>query len=194
MDAIVLEDSKGRKMSDEEFERFCQDNPNLRIERNSNLETTISPLKPPISGVYGAEVIRQLSDWNLAARKGVVFGLAGFTLIDQSILLADVSWMSNEKWQTVSEEDRDRFSRVCPQFVIQIRSPGESVKKLKSKMELWIKNGAELAWLIDPFNKNYSIYRPSPKNAARELSEGRVIIIGTGPVEGFQLDLTTLGF
>jgi Uma2 family endonuclease len=83
---------------------------------------------------------------------------------------------------------------VCPEFVIETRAESESLKKLKSKVERWIKNGAELAWLIDPFNKNYSIYRPAPKKAARELSEGGTSIRGEGPVEGFVLDLTRIGF
>ena len=49
----------------------------------------------------------------------------------------------------------------------------------------WIENGAKLGWLIDPYAKNVHVYeRDAP---ARVVSGASVR--GTGPVEGFTLDL-----
>jgi Uma2 family endonuclease len=191
MTATLLDDSKGRKMGDEEFERFCQENPDLRIERNSNLEISIMSPNTPISGHHGAEVLRQLLNWNFEQKSGIVFDAsAGFTLPDNSILAADASWMTTEKWASVSEGERNRFSHVCPDFVIEIRSKSDSLKKLKLKMELWIVNGAQLGWLIDPKRNRHWIYR-SGKDPI-ELSEDDVTILDEGPVEGLRLDLRHL--
>lgn len=191
MDAIVLEDSKGRKMSDEEFERFCQANPDMRIERNSNLEISIMSPNLPISGKHGAYIVSQLFLWNSAKQSGVVFdSSAGFTLPDNSILCPDASWMSNSKWNSLSKEELQRFSHVCPEFVVEIRSKSDNQKELKSKMETWIANGAELAWLIDPIKKIYWIYRPG--QSPEELLGSDVILKGEGPVEGFELNLNYL--
>jgi len=46
-----------------------------------------------------------------------------------------------------------------------LRSESDALKDLKEKMNDWIANGAQVAWLIDPFEQNVLIYRPdrSPK-------------------------------
>lgn len=161
MAAIVLEDSKGKKMGDEEFERFCRKNRDLRIERNSNLEISIMSPNTPLSGVHEGEIFRQLSNWNFENKRGIVFSpSAGFTLPDQSILSPDASWMSNERWANVTREEREKFSHACPEFVIEVRSKSDSLNALKEKMETWVRNGAQLGWLIDAQRKTYWIYRP----------------------------------
>ncbi len=187
MDAIVLEDSRGRKMGDEEFERFCLDNPDVRIERNSNLEISIMSPNTPLTGAQESEILRQLSNWNFETRKGIVFSsAAGFTLPDQSILSPDASWMSNERWGSISPDEREKFSRICPEFVIEVRSKTDSLPGLKSKMETWIKNGAQLAWLIDTKRKTHWIYRHGTVPTETQTD----FLLGEGPLEGFKLDLT----
>jgi Uma2 family endonuclease len=184
----MLEDSKGRKMSDVEFEKFCQANPDLRIERNSNLEISIMSPNTPLSGKHGAEIIHQLVRWNSKMKKGIVFDAsAGFTLPDNSILSPDASWMSNEKWNSLSDEEKEKFSHICPEFVIEVRSKTDSLKELKSKMEKWVENGAELAWLIDPKKNTCWIYKPGME--PQELSGENLIVKGESPVEGFELNL-----
>ncbi len=56
------------------------------------------------------------------------------------------------------------------------------------KMERWIENGVSLGWLIDPYQKTVHVYEPG-----REVSNvsGKTIR-GSGPVEGFELDLDEL--
>ncbi|HEY0743380.1 MAG TPA: Uma2 family endonuclease [Chryseosolibacter sp.] len=179
-----MKDSTGRKMNDEEFERFCLANPDLRIERNSNLEILIMSPNTPLSGQHGAEILRQLLNWNFENNKGVVFDAsAGFTLPDRSILSPDASWMSHERWASVSPDEREKFSRVCPEFVIEVRS--DSFKDLKSKMESWVRNGAKLGWLIDPKRNTHWIYRPG----ADPVEINNELIPGEGSVEGFILDM-----
>ena len=55
---------------------------------------------------------------------------------------------------------REKFYRLCPDFVIELRSAHDRIRRLRSKMEEYMANGAELDWLIDPFEKTVTIYRP----------------------------------
>ncbi|HEY0655246.1 MAG TPA: Uma2 family endonuclease [Chryseosolibacter sp.] len=191
MTAILLDDSTGRKMSDAEFERFCRENPDLRIERNSNLEVSIMSPNTPLTGMHGAEIIMQLKNWNLQSKTGVVFDAsAGFTLPDQSILAPDASWMSNEKWRGMDQSEKESFSHVCPEFVIELRSKSDSIKDLHLKMETWVRNGAELGWLIDPKRKTCWIYKAH--YPVKQLEPGTTIIKGEGRLEGFNLDLSVI--
>jgi Uma2 family endonuclease len=71
-------------------------------------------------------------------------------LPDRSVLSPDASWVSKNKWQALSEEDQNKFAPICPEFVIEIKSKSDSLEDLQTKMNTWIANGAQLAWLIDP--------------------------------------------
>jgi len=168
METIVLKDRFTSRMSDEEFLWFCLENKDLRIERNSNLEIVIKSPVTSLSGSQSLEIARQLANWAIKDSTGISFdSSAGFTLSDRSVLSPDASWVSNEKWNSLSEEDKDRFAPICPDFVIEVRSKSDVLSDLQNKMIVWLKNGAQLAWLDKK-------------------------IIGNKPVKGFELDLSLL--
>jgi Uma2 family endonuclease len=75
-------------------------------------------------------------------------------------------------------------SHICPEFVIELRSQSDDLTELQTKMQQWIDNGAELAWLIDPLERTVSIYRPSD---SPEMHHHPTSVQGTGPVAGFEL-------
>jgi Uma2 family endonuclease len=65
--------------------------------------------------------------------------------------------------------------------VIELRSPSDGLPELKEKMDLWIANGAQLAWLIDPIEQEVTIYRPgeSPDVHHHPTSvQGDVVLAG----------------
>jgi Uma2 family endonuclease len=191
MDTFVLKDSVTSQMTDDEFFRFCSENSNLRIERNDKHEITIMSPVNSLGGLLGAEILRQLSNWNYETGKGVVFdSSAGFTLPDTSVLSPDASWLSTEKWGLLSEDEKNTFAKVCPEFIIEVRSKSDSLAELKLKMKAWLKNGALLGWIIDPINSSCYIYRYNqPEETIKGFDKK---ITGEGPVTGFALDLSTL--
>ncbi|MEX2233441.1 MAG: Uma2 family endonuclease [Cyclobacteriaceae bacterium] len=191
MDVFVLKDSVTGSMTDEEFLKFCLENPDLRIERNSNLEVVIMSPVTTKSGNHSGEIFRQLSNWAMINKKGLAFdSSAGFTLPDRSVLSPDAAWVSNEKWDSLSEEDKDKFAPVCPEFVIEVRSKSDYHEDLKQKMRVWLKNGAVLGWLIDPREKISFIFRPGKEE--EEIKGINQKIAGEGPITGFELDLSLL--
>jgi len=191
MEALVLRDSITGSMTDQEFFKFCIENAGLRIERNSNLEIIIMSPVSTLSGHHSSEVFGQLYQWNAKDRNGVVFDSStGFTLPDRSVLSPDASWISNEKWKTLSEEDKNKFAPLCPEFVIEVRSKSDSLEDLKRKMSVWIANGTQLAWLIDPVDKVNYIFR---SDGALDAIQGfGKKMTAVKPVEGFELDLSLL--
>ena len=73
---------------------------------------------------------------------------------------------------------------LCPDFVIELQSGSDALKPARTKMEMWIANGSELGWLIDPERKVVEVYRPGE---AVEVFEDPTSVQGTGPVRGFEL-------
>lgn len=191
MDSFVLRGSVTGSMSDDEFLRFCQDNSDLRIERNSNLEIIIMSPVNSLSGFYSGEVYGQLRDWNRKSKKGIVFdSSAGFMLRDRSVLSPDASWVSRESWARLSEEEKNQFAPVCPGFIVEVRSKSDHLSDLKKKMKVWIRNGAESAWLIDPIDQAAFLFR---KDGSEETVKGfEKKLTGEGSIEGFVLDLSLL--
>jgi Uma2 family endonuclease len=56
-------------------------------------------------------------------------------------------------------------------------------------MQLWLENGAKLAWLVDPIDANVTIYRPGQP---AELLARPEIVRAAAPIAGFELPCTRL--
>src|SRR5207302_4996750 len=113
----------------------------------------------------------------------------GFTLPNGAVRSPDASWISNERLESISRDEIRRFPHVFPEFVIELLSPSDSLPALKRKMREWIENGAELGWLIDPFER--ILYEYTPKRRFAD-SIRRTRWPERGPVDGFRLDLRNI--
>lgn len=161
VDRFLLKGFVFDRLSDDEFFRFCQENKDWKIERNHKCEILIMEPTGAEGGMYEASVITELGIWNKASGAGKVFSSnAGFTLSDGSMFSPDASWVSNEKWESVSASEKQKFAALCPEFVVEIRSRTDRIDDLKVKMNRWVLNGAQLAWLIDPYEEKAYIYAP----------------------------------
>lgn len=109
---------------------------------------------------------------------------AGFNLLDGSCLSPDGAWLSLTRWNALTSEQQASFPPLCPEFIIEVRSGTDSRELLEAKMQTWLDNGAQLAWLVDPLDGNVVIYRPGGEP---ELLLRPEIIQGSGPVQGFEL-------
>lgn len=167
---LVLRGRQMHQMTDEEFYRFCQDNRDLRIERNEHREIIIMSPTGSLSGYLNAEILRQLANWNIEHKLGKTFDSStGFKLPDGSNRSPDAAWVSNEAWNQLSEAEKRKFAPLCPEFVVELKSDTDDIADLKKKMQMWLINGCQLAWLIDPDEEKAYVYRP---DRAVELVEG----------------------
>jgi Uma2 family endonuclease len=179
------------RMTDAEFERFCADNPELRIERNENREVIIMSPNYPKSGIQHSILLAALFDWNRNRNEGYLFDSStGFSLQDGSIRMADVSWIFNVGWETIEEDGKQKFIHYCPEFVIEVKSKTDRIKNLQAKMKSWIANGSKLAWLIDPEEEKAWVYRAD--GSVDEISTFEKPLSGENILSGFSFDLKTL--
>ncbi len=158
-------------MSEEEFYAFCAENPDLRVEREKDGKIIIMSPVGLLSGFYEGEIFSELRNWNKKKKLGKCFSpSAGFTLPDTSVKSADAAWVSKEKWKALSATEKKKFGHVVPDFVAEVRSVSDSLKKLKEKVtENWLDNGVRLAWLIDPTQQRAYIFRA---DGSEEVVEG----------------------
>ncbi len=174
-------------MTDEELMRFCAANDPLRVERDANGELIVMSPAGGGAGSRNSEITYQLVKWARETNSGNTFDSStGFRLSDGSVRSPDGAWISWPRWQRLSEKQREEFPPICPEFVIELRSPSDSLSALQAKMQMWVANGAEVAWLIDPSRKTVEVYRPGRE---AEVLEGGSAVEGDGPVAGFVLEL-----
>ena len=118
-------------------------------------------MNPPTGGWTGSgnqEIARQLGNWSVAKGLGRVFDSStGFRLPDGSTLSPDGSYVSEERLHSLPKGALRGFPRICPDFVIELRSETDALQDLKNKMNDWISNGAQLGWLIDPYERQVLI-------------------------------------
>lgn len=177
-------------LSDEDYQALCEANPGLHIERTAEGEIVIAPPAGGESDYRSSEVITELKIWARRDGRGKAFGSSvQFTLPDGSGLSPDAAWVSNESLATLTRQQRKKFLRLAPEFVVEVLSPTDDLKQAKAKMEQWIANGVQLAWLIDGDAQTVYVYR-----AGRAPRTGRRIreIAGEGPVAGFTLNLVPI--
>lgn len=174
-------------LTDEGFEALCRLNSELkRIERTREGEIEVMSPTGTETGDGNSELSAQVRAWWKTHRRGRVYDSAtAFTLPDTSIMSPDACWVSDERIRATSKEDRKGFAHVCPNFVVELRSPSDRLAEVKRKMERWRENGAELGWLIDVERRSVLVYAV----AGEPREEAGDTIAAQAPVAGFELDL-----
>ncbi|GAA6623278.1 Uma2 family endonuclease [Scytonema sp. NUACC26] len=186
---IFLQMPSDLHMTDEQFFQFCQVNRNLRIERNQYGEISIMSPAGGKTGNRNFNLALQLGFWAEQDGTGLCFDSStGFKLSTGAERSPDVSWMKLERWNSLSEEQQEKFSPICPDFVVELRSPSDNLKPLKEKMEEYMREpGIQLGWLIDRKNRKVYIYRPG---MPEECLDNPATVSGDSVLPGFVLDMS----
>src|ERR1700758_5031153 len=173
-------------LTDEEFERMSMSAELVKLERTKDGKIVVNPPAGFDSGSANIEINYQLMKWWKQQRKGrVIDNNTGFFLPDGSSLSPDGGYVTEEQLRGLTKKDRAHFLHRTPAFVIELLSPSDSLPATKEKMEAWISNGARLGWLIDPRKRQVHVYEPGKEP---RVESGKKVA-GSGPVEGFVLDL-----
>ena len=175
------------ELSEDQFFELCQINHELRIERNAQGELLIMPPAGSETGHRNLEVAVQVGGWAKRDGTGVAFdSSAGFTLPNGAVRAPDAAWIVRERWEQVPSEQREKFAPICPDFVLELRSPSDTLRTIQDKMVEYLANGARLGWLLDPPTRHVYIYRPG---ATVERLEDPETVSGDPVLPGFVLNV-----
>ncbi len=178
------------ELTDEQFFQLCQNNRDLRFERTANGELIIMTPTGSETGRRNSGLNFQLTVWSIQSNLGVVFdSSSGFKLPDGSDISPDSAWVRRDRWDALTAEQKEKFAPICPDFVVELRSASDSLEKLRSKMKVYIKNGAKLGWLLDRKNRQVEISRP---DRDVEIIYSPATLSGEDVLPGFVLDLSDI--
>lgn len=174
----------------EQFEELCSRNRKLRLELTSTGELIIMPPTGSQTGVRNANVTFQLASWAKKDGSGVCFDSStGFALPNNARRSPDASWVRREKWDCLTDKQKEGFAPFCPDFVVELSSPTDHLTQLRDKMLEYMENGALLGWLIDPFKRQVYVYRPNEEPIILDNPE---IVSGDPLLPGFNLNVIEL--
>ncbi len=184
---VVLRLDPEVELTDEKMLALSSLNRDLRLERTAEGELIAMPPTGWETSDENAELTTQLRIW--AKRDGTgrtSDSSGGFVLPNGALRSPDASWVKNDRLEGFSKEKRKKYLPLCPDFVVELRSPSDRLSVVQEKMREYIENGTQLGWLIDPQQKKVHVYRPGED--ARELKEPETIS-GSPVLPGFELDL-----
>jgi len=187
---LTLDLSPVVQLTDDELFALCAANPLMHIERESNGNLVIMAPAGIGTSSRNSRIVHELMKWNDLHNGGIVSGPdGGFRLPNGAMRAPDAAWIGRSRWQTISEEDKEKFAPLCPDFVVELRSRSDRRGMLDSKMEEWMANGCRLAWLIDPFENEAVVYRA---DGSSERLGFEVTLNGEDVLPGFELDVRML--
>jgi Uma2 family endonuclease len=177
-------------MTDGEFADFCAEHPGLFFEMTAEGDLIVMPPTGSRSSARNMELSRQLGNWARADGRGIATDSSGgFVLPNGARRSPDSAWTLKSEIEKLSPESREGYGRLCPDFVIELRSQSDRLRTLQDKMREYIENGAKLGWLIDPEARAVEIYRLGRDPERVENPES---VRAEGAVDGFVLDLRTV--
>jgi len=190
INSFVLHWPPSLRLAEDQFFDFCQANRELRIERTAEGDCEIMTPTGGATGWRNSKLVTQLTIWADLDGSGVVFDSStGFFLPNGAIRSPDASWVKKSRLAALTPKQKKQFLPVCPDFVIELRSPSDSINDLQDKMQEYIDNGARLGWLIDPETKRVSVFQPNQSVTNLDNPE---ILSTNDVVKGFKLELAKI--
>ena len=185
--AVVLHTRPAFEMNDEEFFDFCRINREFRIELSADGDLIVMTPTGGETGHANFEISGQVRDWARRDGTGVGFDSSTcFVLPNGAKRSPDVAWVSRDRLVPLTRAQKRRFIPLCPDFVIELRSPGDELPTLLEKMREYAANGARVGLLIDPLERRVHVTRPGSEP---EVLEAPASVEGLAVLPGFRLEL-----
>ena len=151
-----------------DLEKLQAKHPDYRMELVDGKIIVTSP-----SGYEKAEVATevavQLLNWVKPRKLGRVAGAgAGFELPNEDVRAPDVSFVLAERMKVSPLS----FAELAPDLMVEVKSPSDTLKSLRDKIQSFLSQGTKVGILINPERHRVEIYRPGEE----------VVVLGDGDV------------
>ncbi len=181
-------DLKHVHLTDEQFYQLCINNPELVLERDAH---GVLIVMSPVGGdgaSWEADYITDLNIWNRQINLGKTFSSSTLFRLPEGGggRSPDADWIELSRWNALTPEQWQKFPPIAPDFVLELRSPSDSLKPLQEKMQEYMASGVRLGWLFNPQDQQVEIYRQGQAVEARSLPAE---LSGEAVLPGFTLQV-----
>jgi Uma2 family endonuclease len=184
---VVLKLKPAINLTDDQLFELCQLNRDWRIEYTAQGELIVMPPTGGETSNRNAELTFQVQAWTRRDQAGVAFDSSGgFKLPNGATRSPDAAWVRRSCLAGLTREQKQKFLPLCPDFVIELRSPTDNLQAVLDKMQEYLDNGAQLGWLLDPLTRRVHVYLPQ---RSPEILEAPSNVSADPLLPGFVLDL-----
>ena len=175
-------------LNDDAYYDFCQENPDIRFERTPKGEIVVVPPAGGESDFRTLDIAAQLKNWTRRKRTGAAFGCSTELILPtRAALSPDAAWVSSGRIEVLTPEQRPKFLKVIPEFIVEVMSPSDTLRAAQGKVNQWMAGGVDLGWWIDGDHQAVYVYRRGQAKPEKHVGVQR--LAGEGPVAGFVLQL-----
>jgi Uma2 family endonuclease len=114
-----------------------------------------------------------------------------FRLPSGAAFMPDASWITQDRFDNRTDEERRGAINGAPDFVVEVRSQSDRLAPFLAKMQEWVDGGARLGWGIDGPNARAYVYRPGQEVQILDNPEN---LSGEDVLPGFEFAVRTLVF
>ncbi|MFM7426596.1 MAG: Uma2 family endonuclease [Elainella sp.] len=185
--SYTIDISSVAKITDDQFERLCATNPEIKFELTATGELVIMSPTGGETGRNNSKLNARFVVWNERTNLGEVFDSSTcFKLPNGGKRSPDVAWVERSRWDALSPEEKRRFPPLCPDFVLELLSPSDDLRDIQTKMGEYLASGLRLGWLLNPEARQVEIYRP---DQAMEVLVAPQSLSGEAVLPDFVLNL-----
>ncbi|MEZ0611431.1 Uma2 family endonuclease [Fibrella sp. WM1] len=178
------------RMDDDAFYDFCRLNEELKLEQNPDGTIVVMPNTGGKTGNRNAALTYFIYGWTMQSG-GIGFDSStAFKLPNGATRSPDAAWISDDRWASLTDKQREKFPPLAPDFVVELMSASDQLPKAKEKMREYIDNGVQLGWLIDPVRQEVFIYRAD--GTISKHTDFEQPLTGETVLPGFAFDLRLL--
>ncbi len=126
-----------------------------RLELLEGEIVEMSPVGDTHSEVAGT-LFRLVANHVVAADLGKATIEAGFIIAPDTVCGPDVGFIAKERLPPRT----GRFYNIAPDLAVEVISPSETPRQVHRKVNLYLKAGVRLVWVVYPDDRLIVIYRP----------------------------------
>ena len=167
------------------------DNENIYFELiDGELYTMVPPGRR--HGLLAATISFYLTLYNNEREIGEITIESGYFSEDDrhTLLGPDVAFL---RYDRVPQPPTDKYVSVMPDLAVEIRSPFDTLAKMRRKARVYLRNGSTIVWLVLPKQEGVEVWRRG------EGSRPRPVLFGVGDklngeeiLPGFELEISKL--
>ncbi len=174
--------------------RLCQlsrDNEPYDFQFSAQGELIVMAPSGPLSNFGENAINTDLGIWDRDNPGAHFSQTVAFRLPSDAQYMPDAAWITQERFDNLTEFELRNTINGAPDFVVEVRSRSDRLPPLLAKMEEWMEGGARLGWLLDPIDQRAYIYRPGQDV---EILENPATLSGEDVLPDFVFEVGRLMF
>ena len=164
--------------------QLTRDNEPYDFQFSAQGELIVTAPSRPLSNRDETVINADLEMYN-RQNPGMCFSqTVAFRLPSNAQYMPDAAWITQERFDNLTEFELRNTINGAPDFVVEVRSRSDRLTPLLAKMAEWMEGGARLGWMLDSIDRRVYIFRSGRE---MEILDSPAVFEWRGRTAGFRV-------